>query len=366
MSLTRLFRLLKEGQERGVYPAAVAAVYARDREYFLAVGYRSLVPHQEPNQEDTLYDLASLTKPLATTLGVMALVAQGRLRLGAKLCYFFPELPETSPWGEVTLREVLSHSAGFPAHRPYFRDLLSLGRDPQKALLEKIWREKPLYPPGKSFLYSDLGFLVLGFLLERINGKSLDQITAEIYQDLEASLPSELLFLPLRRVSLERIAPTERCPWRGRVLRGEVHDENTWALGGVSGAAGLFGTAKGVLRVLKALLLAYHGEEERSFLNRDLVRTFWNYRASSSPWALGFDRPGGRSSAGPFFPRQALGHLGFTGTSFWLAPERGLIGVLLTNRVHPFRGNQKIRTFRPRFYSELWEIFKGRGLWRIS
>jgi len=364
--VSRIFRLLQEGCESGVYPGAVAAFHFRNRDFLLAAGFRSLFPEREPNDESTLYDLASLTKPLATTLAVMKLLYEARLSLSTTLGSIFPEdlflPPDKGPqkaydlWKKITLRELLSHSAGFPAYRPYFKDLpYPPGRKNQRALLQAILAEEPVYPPGSNQLYSDLGFFLLGTVVEKVSGRPLDRLTEEIYGQFIPKEAGELVFRPLKKgIPRERLAPTEKCPFRRKVLRGEVHDENTWMIGGVSGTAGLFGTAKAVLFLLKRLLWAYHGEEERAFLNRDLLRTFWDYRRGAGTWALGFDRPSPRGScAGPFFSRKALGHLGYTGTSFWLDPDSGRIAVLLTNRVHPSRKNQKIKTFRPRFYTEV-------------
>lgn len=364
--LARLFLLLREGVETRVFPGAVAGIHYADRDYFLAVGYRALSPSKEFNEEDTVYDLASLTKPLATTLAIMKLVCEGRLSLSTQLAQILPEEWFENPfWRQTPLSALLSHSSGLPDYQPYFRRFpFPRPYTKRNSFFRTILSEKPSYQPGEKYLYSDLGFFLLGAVVERISRKNLADMAREIYTEIAPEAVSELTYLPLEAgLAPEKIAPTERCPFRKRLLRGEVHDENTWVIGGVSGTAGLFGTARAVLAVLKGLTSAYHGEEERGFLNRDLVRTFWNFRGKRGTWALGFDRPdpGLTSSAGPFFPRQALGHLGYTGTSFWLDPDSGLIAVLLTNRVHPTRKNQKIKTFRPRFYTEVALTFLGSG-----
>ena len=363
--MARLFRLLKEGVETGVFPGAVAGIHYRDRDYFLAVGYRALIPSREFQDEDTIYDLASLTKPLATTLAIMKWVGEGRLGLSTPLVRVLPEAWFENPlWRQTPISALLTHTSGLPDYRPYFKTLFLPEGTPRKiALFKKILSEKPSYPPGQRALYSDLGFFLLGAVVEQVGRKGLLETVREIYAEIAPEVVSELTYLPLEAgVAPERIAPTERCPFRKKLLRGEVHDENTWVIGGVSGTAGLFGTARAVLEVLKGLLLAYHGEEERGFLSRDLVQAFWDFRQPQGTWALGFDRPypGGASSAGPFFPRKALGHLGYTGTSFWLDPHSGLVAVLLTNRVHPSRENLKIKAFRPRFYTEVALCFLGR------
>ncbi len=359
-NLFRIWALLREGVERGVFPGAVASIRTPEKSYILAVGFRALLPEREDNDETTLYDLASLTKPLATTLALMKLVSRGRLSLEDPLERFFPEeVFGVSLYRKVTLREVLSHAAGFPAWRPYFKELQRwpLGRR-REVLLRLILFEPPVYPPGERELYSDLGFFVLGEVVTRVAGLPFEEYVEGLFREIVPEVSRELVFRPsLKGFPRERIAPTEICPFTRKWLRGEVHDENTRVLGGVSGTAGLFGTVRAVASLLERLLRAYHGEEV-GFLNRDLVRAFWSPRRFRGTWALGFDRPSpGRSSAGPFFPPSALGHLGYTGCAFWLVPETGLVAILLTNRVHPSRENQKIRAFRPRFFSEVAVAF---------
>lgn len=346
---------------RGVFPGAVAAIHFQGGDYFFTAGFRALIPQRELNEEETLYDLASLTKPLFTTLVTLKLVSQGRLSLETRLGELYPEeFFREKAYRGVTVRDLLAHSAGLPAWRPYFRDLARVPSGQRRAaLLQAILSEPLVYPPRKGELYSDLGFFLLGDLLERRSGRDLEDLWAETLSEVAPEAAGELLFRPLQRgLPRERIAPTEICPFRRRLLRGEVHDENTWVLGGVSGAAGLFGTARGVLTLLKALLEVYHGRP-RGFLSPDLLRTFWNHRHPYGVRALGFDRPSGPSpSAGPFFPRSALGHLGYTGCAFWLAPQEGLLAVLLTNRVHPTRKNRLFQGFRARFFSELWQVLR--------
>ncbi|MBX6422336.1 serine hydrolase [Thermosulfurimonas sp. F29] len=351
--LGRIWALLREGVERGVFPGAVAAIFLPGSLYLSAAGWRALYSHREPNDTETLYDLASLTKPLATTLALMKLRAEGRISLSAPLKCFFPEeFFGNDTFREISLREVLSHGAGFPAWRPYFRKLQERPlRERREALVRLILSETQAYQPGERELYSDLGFFLLGEVIVRITRTPLERYVENVYGEL--GIP-ELLFRPLHKgIPRERIAPTEFLPSAGVFLRGEVHDENTRALGGVSGTAGLFGTARGVARLLSVFLEVWQGGK-RGFLTRELLEEFWCFRRPGGTWALGFDRPSPTgSSAGPLFPRRALGHLGYTGCAFWLVPEEGWGAVLLTNRVHPSRENRRIRSFRPRFFSEV-------------
>lgn len=351
-----LWKLLQEGVETGVFPGAVVGIRTPDRKVFLTAGYRGLLPRTEENDEDTLYDLASLTKPLATTISVMRLHGEGRLSLRAPLSCFFPrEYFGEKAYLRVTVRDLLSHRGGFPAWRPYFKSLLALPRTSRREhLLRLILSEPPVFSPGEGELYSDLGFFLLGEIVTRVSGRPLEEYAEESLGKLIPEYAGELLFRPLDKgIPPRRIAPTERCPFTGRWLRGEVHDENTRVLGGVSGAAGLFGSARAVLALLEVLLEVWRGRPKGG-LSPEILRYFWGFRGRGGLRALGFDRPSFRdSSTGPFFPRTALGHLGYTGGAFWLVPEREVAVVLLSNRVHPSRKNEKIRAFRPRFFSEV-------------
>ncbi len=340
----------------GVFPGAVLALWYQGKTYLEAFGWRSIKPQLETNHEDTLYDLASLTKPLATTLITLHLIHRGLLELEERPW----ETLGGPPWfKEVRVFHLLTHQAGFPAHRPYFARLVTYPAEKRPLLLTQwILAEPPAYPVGYKELYSDLGFYVLGRLLEEKTGQRLDQLFAESLEELFGKAPAPLLFNPRGQWLRQDIAPTEFCPWRGKLLRGEVHDENTWAVGGVAGQAGLFGTAQAVLKLLFLWFEAYQGQR-RGFLIPDLVKTFWNWGAPGKR-ALGFDRPSPKgSSAGELISARAVGHLGFTGTSFWIDLEKELIVVLLSNRVHPHRGNEKIRAFRPVIHDLLLQEAKG-------
>jgi len=337
--------LLARGVTEGVFPGAVLAVWHEGKSLIEAFGWRTYLPRPIRTGVDVLYDLASLTKPLATALCLMRLVAEDRIRLEDPLS----SLLETPPWlKEAKVFHLLSHSAGLPAHRPYFARLITYPPEQRRTLFLK-WtlREPPAYPLGWKQLYSDLGFFLLGEIISQVSGQGLE----EFFDETLCLLQSEptLCFRPLARGFVrEESAATEVCDWRGKLLWGEVHDENTWVLGGVAGQAGLFGSAPAVLSLLTRLLLAYLGEEEKGFLQRDLLRAFWDWKSPAGNWALGFDRPEQKgSSAGELISRQAVGHLGFTGTSFWIDPEHHFIIVLLSNRVHPKRLPNRLAAFRP-------------------
>ena len=340
----RIRAMMARGVVEGVFPGGVLAVWHAGKTFLEAFGWRTYLPHPLRNEEDVFYDLASLTKPLATTLCLMRLVEEEGLSLSAPLAHFL----ETPPWWkEARLFHLLAHCAGFPAHRPYFARLITKPLAERRTLfLRLVLHESPAYPLGQKHVYSDLGFFVLGEILQLVSGKALDLL----FEETRRLLGLEgLLFKPLAAgLVREETAATEVCPWRGKLIWGEVHDENTWVLGGVAGQAGLFGQAEAVLALLLLLLQAYKGELERAFLKRDLLRTFWDWQSPHGTWALGFDRPDPQnSSAGEMISRRAVGHLGFTGTSFWVDVDHELIVVLLTNRVHPERFPNKLAAFRP-------------------
>ena len=353
--------MLARGVRERVFPGGVLALFQDGELYLEAFGWQEYLPRPCRTEMDTYYDLASLTKPLATTLCLMRLVAEGKIALDDTLARFFLVPYWLAP---ITLAQLLSHQAGLVPHRPYFARLITYPFEERKKLIITWILKEPLaYPPGLKTRYSDLGFILLGEIIRQVSGQELDTYFAETLR-LLGSNPKDLLFTPKKHsLPVDKIAATEFCPWRGKLIKGEVHDENAWVLGGVAGHAGLFGHAQGVLALLIKLLLAYHGEEEKGFLTREVVRTFWDW-GQEGDRALGFDRPSGESSsAGRFFSKKALGHLGFTGPSFWLEPEKRLIVVLLTNRVHPSREPNKLKAFRPALHDLL---FKELGLLAVK
>jgi CubicO group peptidase (beta-lactamase class C family) len=359
MSLPKTIDLMTKAAADGVFPGAVLLVgLGEDRLLDQAFGYASLHPEKRPLLKNTLFDLASLTKPLATTLGIMALIEKGRLALDQSL--ESGKYKTLTPVGSgMTIRHLLAHSSGLPAYQPYFLRL-EKEKGHKKALLRDWVRKEPLlYPLGSQTVYSDLGFILLEWILEEATGEGLDSWTSRnIY------LPLGLTALGFRPIGAsgvahqDMVASTEDCPWRKKILQGEVHDENTYVIGGVSGQAGLFGTASDLFQLIRVLKKAYDHPQSSSLFDGRLVRLFWTGQMAppKTTRALGFDTPSETdSSAGRFFSRKSVGHLGFTGTSFWLDLEQDLAVVLLTNRVHPTRTNETIRFFRPRLHDLVYQ-----------
>jgi len=365
---------LQSAVDDGVFPGVQLAVRLRGELQCVAVAGRlSSEPPGLPVQPTTIYDLASLTKPLATVTSVLLLIQRTKVALGDPVQEVLAEL-EGAPIGQATVRELLTHRSGLPGWRPLYERLdarsiapeHSEGNQPVKQHVLKMIRDEPLiYASGEGSVYSDLGFMLLGFLVERLSGMALDLWCEEaIVRPLRAD---PLMFCPTTgRAKLDvvrpiadvsRIAPTEQDEWRNRLLRGEVHDENAAAMGGVAGHAGLFGTAESVLTVSGAWLSGYHGRE--SMLDRELVRQFTirQESAARSSWALGWDTPSVPSSSGSHFSERSFGHLGYTGTSLWIDPLCELEVVLLSNRIHPSRRNEKIKVFRPYIHDLIYREF---------
>ncbi len=335
--------LLEAGVAEGAFPGAVALVGLKGTVIFhAAVGHYG-VGDPTPVTLNTIYDLASLTKVVGLTTAAMLLSADGSLDLDAAVATHLPSFvgPDKA---RVTPRHLLTHTSGLEAWRP-----LHLETATRAEALDSIMAAPLTAPPGERYVYSDLGAITLGRIVETLSDTPLDiflreRVFAPLGMQSTGYRPS-----PDRR---DRVAPTERDPWRGRVLRGEVHDENAARLDGVAGHAGLFSTAPDLARFAFWMVDAHHGRlDERSpvYLAPTLVREFTRRQPGpdTSTRALGWDTPAaGRSSAGTLMSRQSFGHTGFTGTSMWIDPEEELVVILLTNRVHPTRANNRIRAYR--------------------
>jgi CubicO group peptidase (beta-lactamase class C family) len=329
-------RLLDSYQERGAFPGGVLAVGDRSGLIHLhPFGHLSYAPDARPVEAGTLYDLASLTKVVATTTMAMILVDEKRLDLDRPIHDFLPAFQ--GPGKEVvTVRHLLTHSSGLDATAPLFREVRG-----KAAYVEHIAAMDLIYPPGSKSVYSDLGIILLGEILEKTAGQPLDIfIQQRILKPLGMKHTG---FRPPPHLR-PRIAPTENDPWRGRMAQGEVHDENAFAMGGMAPHAGLFSTAGDLARFARMLLNGGGGIVSRQTLELFTRRA----GVPGSDRALGWDTKSIEgSSAGTLFSPDSFGHTGFTGTSIWIDPERQLFVILLTNRVHPTRENNLIREVRP-------------------
>jgi serine-type D-Ala-D-Ala carboxypeptidase len=344
--------LAQRAVDDGVTPGLVLGLAQGGRVRLLdAFGYRRTVPEVDWLTTDVVYDLASLTKAVVTSLLVMRGVGSGIWALDDPLGKHLPALVARP---EATLRRALAHAAGFAAHRPFFERVIDQGAAPadgRERIIALAAAEPLAYQPGTRSLYSDLGFILLGDLVERGLGGRLD------------ALAERLLFTPLglratgfagsAALSAHKLAPSERCPLRGRVLCGEVHDLNAFAMGGVAGHAGLFADAADLLALATALCAAWRDAAPAGgtpLVPAEVLRLFWRPAGiPGSTWRLGWDGPAASGSlAGDRLSRQAVGHLGFTGCSLWIDPERETCIVLLTNFVHPTaHKDPRFRTLRP-------------------
>jgi CubicO group peptidase (beta-lactamase class C family) len=340
-----LARLIDSAVRNGAAPGAVVAVSLPHERYLYGAGRLADDDSTRPGPR-TIYDLASLTKVVALTTGLMFAVEEGRIGLDDPVQYHLPEFVGPGK-DQVTLRHLLTHSSGLPAHRRLWEE----SGDAAGAIAVTL--AIPLDTlPGLRTVYSDLGAILLTQVLERTYRGPID------------SLLSDRLFRPLGMTSTrfhppaawrDRIAPTEADPWRGRVLRGEVHDENAAWLGGVSGHAGLFGSAEDLLRFGEWVLERWNretgtpssdgGPPEAPTAIAEFVRRQDLVPGSSR--ALGWDTPSPGSSAGLRLSPRSIGHTGFTGTSIWIDPDRQLVVVLLSNRIHPTRDNPRLGHLRP-------------------
>jgi CubicO group peptidase (beta-lactamase class C family) len=322
-------RLLESYRERGAFPGGVLAV--GDREGLIHLhpfGRQTYDENAPPVTAATLYDLASLTKVVATTTMAMILVDEGRLDL---------EMPVREG---VTVRHLLTHSSGLPALAPFFKEIRG-----KEAYLERIRAMDLTYAPGSRSVYSDPGIILLGVVLEQVAGQPLETFVQE--RVLGPLGMKDTMYRPPLNL-LPRIAPTEFDPWRGRLIHGEVHDENAFAMGGIAPHAGLFSTAGDLSRFAQMLLNGSIGGMG-GMVSRETIELFTRKAGiPDSDRALGWDTKSAEgSSAGTLFSSRSFGHTGFTGTSMWIDPERQIYLILLTNRVNPTRENNLIREARP-------------------
>jgi CubicO group peptidase (beta-lactamase class C family) len=354
MTKAAIDRLMRDGLRQRVFPGAVLLAATGDDPFFFeAYGQANLFAGQSMTR-DTVFDLASLTKPLATTLAVARLADRGDIDLDRPVGNWLP-LTEHPDHAAITPRQLLCHRSGLPAHRLYFMQLQHLAPSLRRSALTDLLVGTPLADgPGSRTRYSDLGFMLLCRLVEAVAACRLDHyLRSAVYAPLGIS--RDLFFVDLGCGSPpdRSYAATELCPVRHRLLIGEVHDDNAWFAGGVDGHAGLFGTAEAVFRLLRYLLAGLGAPGGARILsNRMRHEILFGNRAHPLP--LGFDRPSGEhSSVGDRFSSDTVGHLGYTGVSFWVDLKKDVSVVLLTNRVHPCRWNDRLRPFRPAIHNRI-------------
>ena len=357
----RAFELLRRGIEERVFPGAALAVAHRGRllawEGFGRFTYDAASPEV---RRDTVWDLASLTKPIATASMAMLLLDRGQLKVHAPVVEYLPEFAEVAQrdapmdaaaavedelqieWRQaVTVAMLLAHSSGLPAHRRLY--LEAQGRE---AILGTARHLRLEAQPETRAEYSDIGFIVLGELLERLAGERLDEFCR---REVFAPLKLRMSFTP-DRSEQQTIPPTvDDHIYRHRIVQGEVNDENASAMGGVAGHAGLFGDALSVARLAECILGGGKSLDCTQLFRPETVALFTTRQAEppGTSRTLGWDTPSPPSQSGAKFSTSAFGHLGYTGTSLWCDPERHLSVTLLTNRTWPDAKNQAIKKLRP-------------------
>ena len=370
---TNAFSVLREGIEQRAFPGAVAAVTRGDELLALkAVGrftYDLASPEVRP---DTIWDLASVTKVIATIAMAMILYERGELDIEVPLASIIPEFtrgsrdphitgvsvphicPPLADMGrdprrtEVTIRMLLAHSSGLPSYYRLYEYCHS-----REAVLASCYKCELTADPDTRAEYSDIGFILLGVALERIAGETLDSFCRrEVFGKLGMA---QTTFNPPPQVR-RLIPPTEDDQrFRQRIIQAEVNDENAWVLGGVAGHAGIFSTATDVARFGHCMVSG------GSPILRPETVEFFTRREASPPGtsrALGWDTPSQPSQSGKYFSPRSFGHLGFTGTSLWCDPEQRITITLLTNRTWPDRESQKIKQIRPRFHDAVMEALE--------
>ncbi len=382
-------QMMKEAIEKGVFPSAS-----------LLVAKEGTILHEKnygKARAGTCFDIASLTKPIATATLAMEFVQEGLLKLEDTVYQWLGGARQPAH-RKMTVAHLLSHTAGLTAWRPFYRELpidqVGTPAGKQHIILSTL-NELVLSEPGSQCVYSDLGYILLGEILEQAGLANLDalfqtriagplglkdtffvrniglsqgsfdpsassglRMTGVSTAHGESSMPAHGELVEPQR----RFAPTEDCPWRGHVLHGEVHDQNCYAMGGVAGHAGLFSTTQDIHKFVVAFLKCYRGES--NWLSQDIVKQFIepDFHTStlkhSYTYVLGWDTPTfGSSSAGRHFSPHSIGHLGYTGCSVWIDLDKDFWIILLTNRIHPATTNEKIRAFRPRIHDLCWKEF---------
>lgn len=363
----RLHALAKRLTDSAVTPGLAVGIWCARRledPAIFAFGKARSVDRAEPLKVGTWFDLASLTKVMVTAPLLGVLKDRGWIDWEDPVRRFLPRAPD-----RITLRHLLSHTAGYPAWKPYFESLRrEFGPDPlwrapisarKGRAYDLVLEERPSVDPGSRCEYSDLSFLMLGRCLETVFSASLDRAAQEfVFRPMRLKTAH---FVEVNR-SVEaatdaRYAATELCPWRGGVLQGQVHDDNAWAMGGVAPHAGLFADAWDVVQFGAACLTG-------GFLKRETQTEMWTRVTvpAGCDRALGWDTPSGAAPAiGSFFSRNSVGHLGFTGTSLWIDLERQAVIAVLANRVHPARENPLFKDERARIHEAIAQDLKSLG-----
>jgi len=335
---------VKNAIENKSFPGAVVLIWKDDKIIFEKAYGRFTYEIESPLvSTKTIYDLASVTKVVATTTAAMICYDRKLFSLEDRVVKYISEFGVNGK-ENITIKNLLLHNSGLPAWKKFYGRGLS-----SEEVIKEIYNSDLEYKPGEKTVYSDLGIIALGKIIENVTGKSLDKFC------------KEEIFIPLKMNSTfynpddsikNLCAPTEKDDyWRMKVLQGEVHDETSAMLGGVAGHAGLFSTAKDISNLM-AVLMNKGKLADKEFIKQSTVELFTKRFSNESTRALGWDtKSDSGSSAGKYFSKKSFGHTGYTGTSIWADTERNLFVIFLTNRVYPTRDNTKILKVRPQLHN---------------
>lgn len=378
MRIATIAEQMRLGIASSVFPGGVLLISYQNKLVFHEAFGQRIMGKKEPVGLQTFFDLASLTKPLATTAAIALLLQQNLIHLQDPLIKFLPEFSGGEK-DHVTLFHLLNHCSGLPAWRPYYQNILAQDKkEPgflgsiaaKKVVFQMAHTEELITRPEETSRYSDLGFILLGEVVEKVCEMTLD---AYFSRYIASALKISASFFPrthenpqgIKNTGSPPFAATEDSTWRKGVITGVVHDDTSYAMGGVAGHAGLFATAFGVYQLVQAWLDSLQG---KGFLSPEIAEQFVSrqgkkHNPTGSSWALGWDTPSiiagsaspGISSSGHYFSPASFGHLGFTGTSIWVDRTHALVVIFLSNRVHPSRKNEAIRTFRPKLHDIIFE-----------
>lgn len=365
MNFQKLDAVVEEGIRDGAFPGAAYAVgYKGKVVHQAARGRHTYCPESLPTTAETIWDLASVSKVVGTTTAAMILFDRGKLNFDQPVAEILPEFGQNDK-SKITLRNLLLHDSGLAAFRPYHQTLKT-----PEACLKAIYAEKLTYPTGTKMVYSDLGMITFGKVVETLAGRTFTAFLNEVvfqplgmgttlydpvFQLRERCAPTEAVEpwrLELRRargLDTDEIRALEKQPDGSSWIKGEVHDPTAMLLGGVAGHAGLFSTVGDLCKFMSAMVRGGNG-----LVKESTIKLFTRRQSSESSRGLGWDTRSEGSSSGDLFPADSFGHTGYTGTSVWGAASEGLYAVLLTNRVHPTAANTQILAFRRKFHDAVY------------
>ncbi len=332
--------LMNNAVKDSVFPGAVLLVGRGNKIiYFKPFGRQTYSANSPAIKKNSIFDLASVSKVVGTTSAAMILYQEGKLKLDSKVIDYLPEFNNNGK-GEITIRNLLLHNSGLPAWEPFYKRYKTAGE-----VIKAIMRSKLKFKPGEKYLYSDLGMITLQKVIEKITKTRLDKfLKKRLFKPLHMN---RTMYNPPKKYFKDCVPTEIDNYWRMRLMKGRVHDETAYLLGGIAGHAGLFSTAGDIAKLLFTLINKGVYNNKQIF-EPDVIQQWTARQSAQSSRALGWDtKSPNHSSAGHLFSANSFGHTGFTGTSVWVDKTRRVFVVLLTNRVYPTRKNRKIIKFRP-------------------